>query len=187
MGAAYRFTAAINTIITARATNGTACVFSQASSSRFASASVARHGGRWCCCCTFGCITRNFSEETMNGLAGLDQIVSCEKQRRGVILGEDNDDAFADVVGELGGWGTSFDNLIGFDMNSISPYLSAFSSGFGGGDKKDDDKQKQEQERLRQEAERAKASQRTTLLVVLGLLGAAAVGTGIFVMARKKK
>lgn len=133
---------------------------------------------------------------------GLDVIVS---SRRGYYkpfaIGDDGDptapvrvqdqfdDGFTQAVTELVG---SPDDQVGFDMSSLSaaaPYLSSFASGFGGGDKKkdsgDDDK-KRELERQKEEAERKAASSRTTLWVVLGLLGAGALATIIVLLARKK-
>jgi len=90
----------------------------------------------------------------------------------------------------------SYRPIMGFDMTSVSPYLSAFASGFGGGGGSGGGNQQQaaaaaaaqaEKERLQREKDAADARARTTLWAVVGIMGAGILGTVIYFVAKGRK
>lgn len=78
--------------------------------------------------------------------------------------------------------------VLGLDMSSVSPYLSAFASGFGDDKKKgaEDEAAKRERALLQKEKEEAESRSRTTLWVVFGIALAGLLGAGTYMIARKK-
>ncbi len=124
-------------------------------------------------------------------LKGLAVIIGYENVVRGEDTDEeinkDIDDGLYDAVTELMGDAKS-------DLEKAQPYLSAIGpllSSFGGGpsdaDKAKAAEQAKKDEAARKEAEKQEAAnKKTTLWVVLGLVGAAVLGFGGYLVVRKK-
>lgn len=150
----------------------------------------------------------------LRSLRGTDAVVSANRAaRRSVIIGDEiglkpKKPKQRPSGGDRNPWGykhgeyvfgdddyggqfyQAVDELLGFDISSAIPYVSAFTSGFGGGNKDqaaiEAAKKQAEMEARQREAEQKAASARTTMWVVLGILGAGIAGTGLVLATRRK-
>ncbi len=99
-----------------------------------------------------------------------------------VVDDNDDDDGMYDAVTELFGAG---------GMDKVTPFLSAFASGFGGDkDKAAKDAQEQRDRLAKLERDRAdaEAKSRKMLWIIFGIVGIGVLGTGTyFVMKGRSK
>ncbi|MES2179840.1 MAG: hypothetical protein V4550_18410 [Gemmatimonadota bacterium] len=121
---------------------------------------------------------------------GFDVVVACHRIGDDAPANDDEFDTSADIVVErFDGFTEAVTELVGVDMSQVTPYLSAFASGFGAGgspDAKAVEAAKVQAEAMRkQEEKRAADSKKTTMWVVGGLIGAAVLGGGVYLVARK--
>ena len=133
-------------------------------------------------------------------LRGLATIIASTRRRGMIVIG----DTTAETIdeGNEGGGDDGYleavQEIFGFDVNSLSPILSSLAqnvdkgaSGGGGGGGSDKAiveavRLKEEREKLEREKAAGAKRTRTILWVVLGLVGTAIVGTGIYFVARRK-
>jgi hypothetical protein len=95
---------------------------------------------------------------------------------------DDNDeDMLYEAVTEIMGAG---------GIDKVTPFLSAFASGFGGDkDKASKDAQEQRDKLVKLERDKAEAEakSRRMLWIVLGIVGVGVLGTGVYFTMRKSK
>lgn len=121
----------------------------------------------------------------MNALKGLNVIIGSDDdvtdEETDDVINQDINDGLFDAVNEIAG----------VDISTFTPYLSAFASGFGGGDDAKakaaaEETAKKAAEAAKREEEQRSKNSKTTLYVVLGIIGVALLGGGTYLVARKR-
>lgn len=124
---------------------------------------------------------------SLGDLRGLNVVVAAHKRRHMIGLVDDgyeggdvSDDGFLAAVAEV----------VGFDMNTLTPYLSALAQGFTSDDqakaKAAEEAAKKAAEEAKKEEERKAKASKTTTYVVLGVVGVAVAGAAAFFLGRRK-